>query len=557
MRKYGQSLRKLAGAIVLNLCACMAWSRAEADTALLRLTPNQYQNAIHDIFGPSIHVDQNKVEPGVREDGLLALGNRKLTVGSSEFERDETLAREVAAQVVDAKRRPVLMGCKPKNEGAPDDTCARSFITRVGLLLFRRPLTIEEVQRFAAAHDEAAGRLDSFNGGMVAALSRMLVASDFLFRVENGTPDPAHPGTFQLDAWSRASRRSLVLWNKTPDSELLDAAQSGRLMTTAGLQQQVDRMLISPRLEQGLRAFFIDMLAFGGLDQDAGFDTLSVDTTLYPRFISNVSKDAEEQTLRTIAEQLLYRNGDYRDLFTTRDTFLTPALAAIYEVPLPRVQEMGGAIPWVPYRFPDDSPYVGILTQVSFLSLHSHEGRTSPTRRGKALREVFLCQKVPPPPGNVNFSLVQNTHDPRYRTVRERLTVHRTEPMCAGCHKITDPIGLAFEDFDTASEHRTTENGAPIDVSGELSGKNFEGVQQLAQIIHDDPSTTSCLVNRVYSFGTDRKATPAEQTWLSGLNAELSKQGVRWRSLMQRITLSPSFYTVAGDPTLSASSAAH
>jgi hypothetical protein len=244
-------------------------------------------------------------------------------------------------------------------------------------------------------------------------------------------------------------------------------------------------------------------------------------------------------------------------LFTTRDTFLTPALAAIYDVPLPRMQEMGGAIPWVPYQFSQESPYAGILTQVSFLSLHSHDGRTSPTRRGKALREVFLCQKVPPPPGNVDFSLVQNTNDPRYKTVRQRLQVHRNEPVCAGCHKITDPIGLAFEDFDTASEHRTSENGAPIDVAGEFGGKSFEGVKQLTQLIHDDPATSSCLVNRVYAYGTDRKPTTSEQNWLASVTSDLLNQGVRWRVLMERITTNPDFYTFPVSLTLSSTNATH
>ena len=85
---------------------------------------------------------------------------------------------------------------------------------------------------------------------------------------------------------------------------------------------------------------------------------------------------------------------------------------------------------------------MGLLTQVSFLALHSHPGTTSPTLRGKAVRENLLCQRVPPPPGDVDFSIVQDTTDPAFRTVRQRLTAHRTNPTCAGCHRVTDPIGL-------------------------------------------------------------------------------------------------------------------
>ena len=86
------------------------------------------------------------------------------------------------------------------------------------------------------------------------------------------------------------------------------------------------------------------------------------------------------------------------------------------------------------------------------------------------MREILLCQKVPDPPGNVNFNVVQDTNNPDYKTARERLTAHRTEPTCAGCHKIMDPIGLALENFDSSGGYRATENGAPIDASGELDG---------------------------------------------------------------------------------------
>ena len=254
--------------------------------------------------------------------------------------------------------------------------------------------------------------------------------------------------------------------------------------------------------------------------------------SFYPKFTLNAQNDAQEQTLRTIVDHLLHKNGDYRDLFTTRDTFLTPALAALYGVPLRTLAgaRRRGSVGALSFQ-PTSDPYVGILTQVSFLSLHSHPGRSSPTRRGKALREIFLCQKVPPPPGNVDFSLVQNTNDPRYKTVRQRLTAHRNEPMCAGCHKIMDPIGLSFENFDTAGEYRTTENGAPIDASGELERQAAStAIQQLAQIIRDDPATTSCLINRAYSYGDRAQADAAG----AGVADRLAVRAVQGRCPMAR-----------------------
>lgn len=529
-------------ALALSL-GVLAASGAKADMTFVRLTPEQYQRTIHDIFGPSIRIDANVVETGFRDQGLLAVGARKLTLTSAGLERNETLALQIASEVVSPKRRATLIGCKPKADDQPDADCASQFISRVGFYLFRRPLTPDETRDFAATAAKATQTLHSFHSGLSAALVQMLVAPEFLFRVEHSEADPANPGKLRLDAYSRASRLSFFLWDRAPDEALLAAAKSGEIMTSDGLNKQIDRMLTSPKLADGLTAFFSDMLGFDD------FATLSIDSNLYPKFTKNVEDDAREQTLRTVVDHLLVRNRDYRDLLTTRDTFLTPSLATIYGVPLPHSQEMGGAVAWVPYQFPEDDSHVGLLTQVSFLSLHSHPGNTSPTLRGKALRENILCQKVPPPPGNVDFSIVKDANNPNYKTVRQRLTAHRKEAMCAGCHKITDPIGLALEDFDAAGISRSEENGAPIDASGDFNGKPFKNIVELAHLLRDEPAITACVVNRAFAFGTARAPSAAEAAWLTTVQADLIKNGVKWRALVRRIAQNPDFYTVPAGET--------
>ena len=514
---------------------------AAEEITLVRLTPSQYQRSIHDIFGESIQVDDGVVDPGVREDGLLALGARKLTLSAAALERYEALAQQVAAQVTDAKHRTTLIPCVPNRDTAPDDACATEFVSRVGLFLFRRPPSDGDVRSYVAMANSTAQTLDDFYAGIRAALVGMLVAPEFLFRVEHTELDPSEPNRSRLDAYSRASRLSFFLWDSTPDTELLAAARSGALLSPEGLRRQVDRLLSSPRIADGLRAFFSDMLGFDG------FATLSVDSSLYPRFTKNVEDDAREQTLRTIVDHLLDRNGDYRDLFVTRRTFLTPSLAAIYGVPLPRSQELGGAVPWVPYEFPESDPHAGLLTQVSFLALHSHPGTTSPTLRGKAVRENLLCQRVPPPPGDVDFSIVQDTTNPAFRTVRQRLTAHRENPTCAGCHRMTDPIGLTLEVFDVSGVYRTTENGAPIDTSGNFRRTPYTGVVELAAILRDDPAVTSCLVTRAFSYGTARTPVGDERSWLADTTSELVDTGITWRDLMRRVAQNPDFYTHVAD----------
>lgn len=531
---------RLRALLAVVFCGVLVVAHATEGTyTYVRLSPTQYPHIIQDIFGPDIEVPANAVEPGVRDRGLLALGGRKLAVSGAEFERYVLVAREIAAQVMDPARRATFIRCTPMAHDAPDKACAAQFLGRVGPLLLRRPLRDDELRLYVETASASTETLRDFYAGLGAALGRMLVAPDFLFRVESSEPDPGNPATLRLDAYSRATRLSFMLWDSSPDAELLAAAGSGELLTEAGLRRQVDRLLASPRLERGVRAFFSDMYEFDK------FETLLIDAETFPEFIKNVEADAREQTLRTIVDHLLNKNGDYRDLLVTRDTFLTPALAALYAVPLARSQELGGAVPWTRYRFPEDTPYVGLLSHVSFLSLHVHPGSSSPTLRGKAVREKFLCQAIPPPPPNVDFSALQDTST--FKTVRERLTKHRNNPVCASCHRLMDPIGLAFEGFDAASRTRTMENGARIDTSGEFSGQKFETAAELAAILRDAPVVTSCVVDRAFSYGTQRLPTKEERGWLTALAADLRSQGVTWRELMRHIAVRPDFYTIPAE----------
>ena len=530
------SLILVLNALSFNLIA--QTSIDDERITFVRLTAEQYRNSIRDIFGDSIEITGNAIAAGVREAGLMAVGGRRLTLSSSEVESYEVLALDVASQVMSPSRRNTLIPCRPENENVFDGDCAREFISTVGFHLFRRPLSDYEIGSYSAMASKATESLGGFYIGLQAALVGMMVSPDFLFRIERSVPSQETPGIRRLDAWSRASRLSFFLWNTTPSPALLQAAQSGELMFEAGLDEQVQQMIASPRIEDGLRAFFSDMLAFDR------FDTLDIDTTLYPKFTKNVEDEAREQTLRTIADHLLEQDVDYRDLFDSRKTFLTPALAALYGVPISIRQEMGGLVPWVPYEYPEDHIRVGLLGQATFLSLFSHPGASSPTLRGKAVREHLLCQTIPPPPGDVDFSLVRDTDNPEFRTARDRLTEHRNNPTCAGCHTLMDPIGLALEIFDASGVFRNMENGALIDTSGQWLGQEYSDARELTLMLKKDPTLTSCLVQRAYNYGTAREPTPSEVQWLNSTHSQLRQEGVYWRELLQRISENPDFYTV-------------
>jgi hypothetical protein len=215
-------------------------------------------------------------------------------------------------------------------------------------------------------------------------------------------------------------------------------------------------------------------------------------------------------------------------------------LAAVYKTPA-----ING---WAPYQFDADSSRSGLLTQVSFLAAHSHSVRSSPTLRGQALREIFLCQKVPEPPPDVDFSLLEDAGD--LDTARERLTIHSTNPSCAGCHLITDPMGLAMENFDGAGIFRETENGAVLDTSGELDGAEFEDVVGLAQAMRDHPKLPYCLVNRMYAFGTGGPVSLRyDRNILSFFVDRFAENNYQVPLLLREIAISQAFTRVRPDPT--------
>ena len=496
------------------------------------MSGKQYTNTIAYIFGADVaDAVPSPLPPLTRTAGLLASGAASIGVTSDQLQQIQQAATAIAAKVVDEEHRGFLIPCKPANEKAADAACATKFLTQTGRLWYRHPLEPAQLTKLVGEANGAADQLKDFYAGLASALEGMLVSPQALFIVDRDEADPDNHGKRRLEAYSLASRLSFFLWNAAPDDELLKAAESGALLTKKGRAKAVDAMLASSRLEDGMRAFFDDMMGFND------FDSLSKDAQVYPVVTGATLADAREQTLRTFIDHLLTKKEDYRDLFTTRDTFMSMNLAAVYGVSTP-------SNGWVPYEFPEGSPRTGVLTQVSFLAAHAHPARSSATRRGKALRELFLCQVVPPPPPNVDFSKLDDP-DPSLRTARARLGVHATNASCAGCHKIMDPMGLALENFDGAGQYRATENGAAIDTSGTLDGKPFKDIEGLGQALHDHPALPTCLINRVYSYGTGGPiSVSADKATLAYFKERFAAAGYELPALLRDIALSEAFSEV-------------
>jgi hypothetical protein len=521
-------------ASVLLLTGCeQTVSEPEAQGSVLRtrlLTGAQYANTIAQVFGEDVSDSVIPPMPVMaRRDGLLASGAATAGVTSDQISQIQLSAASVAAKVVDESHRDFLIPCKPEIITEADPVCARQFLEQTGRLLYRQPLSSERLEELVNIAGYAAQETDDFYDGLALALESVLISPEVLFIVDRAETDPDRPGQQRLTAYSLASRLSFFLWNSPPDDALLAAAESGVLHTPEGLEQAVDRLLSSARLETGMRAFFDDMLAF---DE---FNSLAKDPVVYPMVTGATLADAREQTLRTIIDHLLTQEADYRDLFTTRKTFMSMPLAVVYNT--------AAREGWTPYEFPENGPRIGLLTHVSFLAANSHAVRSSPTVRGKALRELFLCQEVPEPPPDVDFSGLEE--DENAATARDRLKVHNTNPSCAGCHLITDPMGYSLENFDGAGRFRETDNGAPLDITGELDGVFYEDISGLADALRNHPKLSSCLVNRLYSYGTGGPVSlKDDRDSLQAFEQGFTDNQHRLPALLRELATSPAFSAV-------------
>jgi len=502
--------------------------------AMRRLTAAQYRSSIADVLGDDVEIG-GRIEPDDRRDGFLAVGSSFVSVTPAGFEQYDAIARDVAGQAMRGPRRAALVPCEPASSVAPDDACARDFVRSIGRRLLRRPLADEDVESRVLVAREAASESASFDAGLEMALANLLVSPEFLFRVEATEPDPSRGGRERFTSVAMASRLGYLLWNTAPDEELLAAGERGELVDDAGLARQLDRMLESPRLEEGVRVFFDDQYGFDQIEQGL----VRKDPVLFPAFSQALVRDAREQTLLTLTDHLLAEDDDYRRLFTTRRFFMSRTLGVVYRVP---VLSPDGFEPW---EFEEGSNRAGLLTHLSLLALYSQPGRSSPTLRGKFVREVLLCQDVPPPPGNIDFSMFDESGGDR-RTARDRLKAHNAAQACSGCHGLMDPIGLGLEKMDGVGAWRESENGVVIDPSGQLNGAPFDDAVGLGAAMAADPLVGPCFVRSFFRFALGREVAKGERDFLGWVDARLAERGYRMRDLIRMVVLSDAFRAASG-----------
>lgn len=506
-----------------DMAESQSYSAVEAGVpSLRRLTQTQFHNSIKSVFGEEIVVPK-LAEPDLSIGGLLSVGASTTTVTPRGVESLETVAYQLADQVVSNPAiRARLIKCEPA--GVDDTNCMGAVIEELGPQLWRRALTNEELSQLTAVGLQAAEALNDFDEGLTFPIAALIQSPNFMYRIELGKD-----GNF--DSQELATRLSYFLWNTTPDAELLEAATSGELSTREGLFAQASRLLESPKSRDGLRNFFSEQLKLYELDH------FQKDPQVFEHFTSSLGEDAAEETLKLLEYIVFDENSDYRDIMTTSKTFINRQLSALYDVPAPSAEEFSYV------DLEDYSPRVGLLGHASILGLNSHAVSSSPTLRGKAVRNILLCQLIPAPPVNVDTSIPEPSGTTN--TMRERVAEHLTDPSCAGCHRLTDPIGLALENFDGIGRWRDYDNGEIIDPSGDLDGSEFVTPYELGVAIRNHRQFVPCIVRTLNRYATGRVETTAERAWLETLVERFEGHKYRFKALALEIVMSP-FFAQAG-----------
>jgi hypothetical protein len=462
-----------------------------ARTPLRRLTRFEYMSAVRDLLNvdpsPALDLPADELTNSFDNNSVVQ------TVSSLHAEKyvyvSEALAKAAVANLT------TLTGCDAAAMG--EEACASQFAAAFGRRAFRRPLTAGDTTALMAAYQ--AGRTGGTHAeGIEVMIRAALQSSNFLYRLEITTPPDPNATLVPLSQFELASRLSFLIWSSGPDDALLDAAQAGALGTREQVAAKAREMLASPKARAAVSHFFDLWMGTHRLE------ITSKDTTLFPSFTAEM-KAAMMRETPAFVEHVLW-SGDHMlsTLLTSQVAFVSGPLASLYGVAAPAGSETTPML----VNLPANQGRAGILTQAGFLASQAHPDQTSPVLRGKFVRSSLLCDPPDPPPDTVNVTLPTVSSG---GTARERFTAHSIDPMCSGCHLMMDPLGYAFEHFDSVGAFRETENGVTLDVTGEifespdpaLAGQ-FNGVQEMAQKLAVSDQVRDCMATQWFRYTIGR-----------------------------------------------------
>ena len=417
--------------------------------------------------------------------------------------------------------------CRPS--GSRDESaCASKILFSVTRRAFRRDVTAADVEPFMAAWS-ASRRKHNFDYSIADALRDVLLAPDFLFRLEFDPPGAPRGSTQKVSDWELASRLSFFLWNSIPDDELLDLAHSGKLRNAAVLDRQVRRMLADSRATAMVDNFATQWLGLNSLAD------VKPDAKLYAEFDSGLADDFREET-RLFVRSIVRENCSVLDLIGANYSYLNERLARLYGVS----GVIGPGFRRVSLTAQPERS--GLLGQGSILMLTSHTTKTSPILRGKWVLGALLNSPPPPPPPGVP-PLDESPSNGQKLTTRQQVERHRNNPVCASCHSRMDPLGFSLENFDVIGRWRTRDDGGKIDASGKLvDGQTFSGPQGLKQILLSrQDQFVSATVARLLTYALGRELNARDQPTIRQVMHDTEAGGYRFEDLIVAIVNSVPF----------------
>jgi hypothetical protein len=478
-----------------------------------RLTREEYANSVRDLVGvnPGIEIDFLPQDPRVPFDNdyVSQVPSKALIEGAN------GLALSIAKQVVaDPLLKAKVTGCTPAD--AKDAACFRSFIKSFGRQALRRSLTAVEIDAFTTTLMPLAELDKNFYTAVELAIASLLQHVEFLYRIEIGTPVDAN--LLALTQTELASRLSFMLWESVPDPRLLDLAEQGQLGTAEQIAAVARQMLADPKAVSMLTRFHALWLGYERLNQASALG-------------SAMRRESDGLVQRVVFD----KPGSWYELFRSKETLINDTLADIYGMPKP------GGEKWVPYS---GAPRQGLLSHAAYLAGGSKFGDSSPVMRGILVRERLMCQKIPPPPANVN----PDDPIPGLPTdcKKTKYSMHGTGG-CANCHAKLDPIGFGLEQFDQVGRYREFENGrpdCPVDGKGELKDLklSFSGPAGLADRLIESGQLDDCMLTHLLQFSLGREVTAEEsKTTLRGLVKTFDEKGQRLDELLVAYVSSDSF----------------
>jgi hypothetical protein len=497
---------------------------------LRRLNRLEYDNTVRDLLGvegsaaafpadPVIDGFDDQVE-GQSMSPLLA---EHVMVGA------EQLASEALANL------DALLPCDPGASVETETLCAAAFIDEFGLRAYRRPL--DDGQRTSLMTTYARGREleGEFAAGLRWVIERMLQSPQFLYRIEleGAQVEDLHgQAIVALDDWELASRLSYLLWRSMPDERLFELAAAGTLGDRDTLAAEAARMLEDPRADATLLDFHRQWLDLRRLDQALK------SSALYPEFTPALVSSMRTSTDRFVEHALNEGEGTLGELLGADYAFVDSRLATLYGVP------HSGA-PGFERVDLDPQQRRGLLTHASVLAGLAGAEESSPVSRGRFVRERLLCGELSPPPPGLDTELPPLEPG---ATTRERFEQHTSDPTCAGCHVLMDPIGFGFEHYDAIGRFRSDQDGQAIDASGTVVGLGaagdvaFDGAIELATVLAEAPAVEACYARQWFRYGLGRREDPeVDACTLTTLEDSLRDSGGDVRALLLALVVSDAF----------------